>query len=91
MDLVPIRTPLPAAGRYAWTIALPRPGRGGTAPVAQDMDASELMFFFGAPLAHVVHYEQHLRQVRAEKAQRALLRSRRPFDHAAPCLDAYEA
>jgi hypothetical protein len=41
------------------------------------MNASELMYFFGAPLAHVVDYEDHLRANRSEKTIREMTRGRR--------------
>ena len=44
------------------------------------MSASELMYFFGAPLAHVVSYEDHLRTSRCEKTIRVVTRSRRAPD-----------
>ena len=46
-------------------------------PASQPMNASELMYFFGAPLAHVVDYEDHLRAGRCEKTIREMTRGRR--------------
>jgi hypothetical protein len=70
-----------SAGRpRSWTIELPRPARQGEALRPEAMSASELMFFFGAPVAHVVDYEEHQRASRRDKAVRALARSRRTFD-----------
>jgi hypothetical protein len=43
------------------------------------MTAAELMFFFGAPLAHVVKYEEHLNALRRDQAARRLARRRQPF------------
>lgn len=43
------------------------------------MNAAEQMFFFGAPLAHIVGYEEHLREARREQAARRLARSRGPL------------
>jgi hypothetical protein len=40
--------------------------------------ACELMFFCGAPFAHVVQYEDHVRTKRKGHESRALLRSQRP-------------
>jgi hypothetical protein len=70
----------PAGRSRALTIDLPKPARPGAALRPEAMSASELMFVFGAPLAHVVDYEEHQRASRREKAVRALVRSRRSFD-----------
>ena len=43
--------------------------------LAKGMSASELTYFFGAPLAHVVEYENRLRAARSEKVVRAVARS----------------
>lgn len=43
------------------------------------MTAAELMFFFGAPLAHVVQYEEQLKELRRDQAARRMTRVRRPF------------
>lgn len=70
MDLVP----------YCDT-ASRRSGPARTAPgpvelrLAQAMNASEQMYFFGAPLAHVVDYEDRLRATRCEKTVREVARS----------------
>ena len=82
------RFPKPA--RYAWSLVLPHP-RDRTGPAAQALNASEQMFFFGAPLAHVVLYEQHLRATRQEKAIRQLARTRRTFDLATQLAGLREA
>ena len=64
----------------SWTLTLPcRPGANGSFP-PEDMNASELMFFFGAPLAHVVRYESHLREMRHTKTVRHLARTRKARD-----------
>jgi hypothetical protein len=42
------------------------------------MTASELMFYYGAPFAHVVRYEQELRGERRRRTQN-LSWSRRPY------------
>lgn len=47
--------------------------RSGPA-LPQTMPASEQMFFFGAPFAHVVQYEEELRAGRHEKNLRQLTR-----------------
>jgi hypothetical protein len=44
------------------------------------MSASELMYFHGAPLAHVVSYEDHLRATRCERIVRVVTRGRRALD-----------
>src|SRR5688500_13709563 len=64
----------PEAARFAWSIVLPRPPKYGRALGPEEMDVSELMCFYGAPLSHVVRYEEHLREQRAEKAARGLMR-----------------
>lgn len=46
------------------------------------MNAAEQMFFFGAPLAHVVEYEENLKETRREQAARRLARARGPHDFA---------
>ena len=79
MDMVQLRRPAPPARPYSWTVALSRPAQAGAPLGMEEMNASEQMFFFGAPLAHVVSYEEHLRQLRAERAARDLLRTRRPI------------
>lgn len=48
------------------------------------MSASEQMYYFDAPLAHVVDYEDRLRMSRCEKTIRVVNRSRRPTHFAAP-------
>ena len=50
---------------------------------AQAMSASELMYFFGAPLAHIVEYQDRLRTTRCEKSLRLVARSRRACGFAA--------
>jgi hypothetical protein len=66
----------------------PRPVRTQPGPIerklAQAMNASELMFFFGAPLAHVVDYEERLRANRCEKVVREVARSCRTLQLHAP-------
>ena len=63
-----------------WTLALPRPLGANRSLRAETMDAAELMFFYGAPLAHVVEYGDHLKAMRREQAARRLARARKPFD-----------
>ena len=74
------RFPHPASA-YAWSLVLPHP-RDRTGLAAQALNASEQMFFFGAPLAHVVLYEEHLRAIRQEKAIRQQARTPRSFNFA---------
>ena len=40
------------------------------------MTAAEQMFFVGAPLAHVVQYEEHLKAMRRDQAGRRHARAR---------------
>ena len=84
MTVAQLRPPRRHAEPYSWTVALSRPARADRTLHFEEMNASEQMFFFDAPLAHVVLYEDHLRQVRADKAARDLLRARRPFSFTAP-------
>ena len=63
------RLPNPPA-RYSWSVVLPHPRDRGRRSSAPALNASEQMFFFGAPLAHVVQYEEHLRAGRQERAFR---------------------
>jgi hypothetical protein len=79
MDVVQLRGSAPPARSYSWTVALSRPGQRGMPLRFEVMNASEQMFFFGAPLAHVVCYEEHLRQQRVERLARDSLRARRPL------------
>lgn len=44
-------------GSYAWSVVLRRPGGSTT----QRLSAAEEMFFYGAPNAHLVSYEQRFR------------------------------
>ena len=64
------------------SLALSRPH--SLPPAFQPMNASELMYFFGAPLAHVVDYENHLRASRCEKTIREMTRGRRTPGFPAP-------
>jgi hypothetical protein len=59
-------------GRYSWTLELRRPTLGDTQLAYDSAVASEQMFFWGAPLAHVVRYEEHLREMRSRMAMRRL-------------------
>lgn len=43
--------------------------------LAEAMNASEQMYFLGAPLAHVAHYENRLRAARCDKWVREVARS----------------
>ena len=82
MELVQLCRP----GRNAQpssTHAFARARGDGDAQLSQAMSASELMYFFGAPLAHIVEYQDRLRSTRCEKSFRAAARSRRACDFAA--------
>ena len=80
MDIPRPDGPTSGAQRYCWTVELPRRPRLGRKLDAAEMNASEQMFFLGAPLAHVVAYEASLRQSRAERSHRIFMRGRRVFD-----------
>ena len=84
MDLVPFCEPRPDPEAPPSA-----PARAGVGPVerqlAQAMNASELMFFLGAPLAHVVDYENRLRASRCEKVVREVARSCRALHLHAQC------
>jgi hypothetical protein len=54
---------------YAWWLELRVPSEEERRAGQLNMTASEQMFFVGAPLAHVVQYEDHLRK----REQRGLL------------------
>ena len=69
--------------RPSSTRALAPASGDGDAQLLQAMSASELMYFFGAPLAHIVEYQDRLRSTRCEKSFRAAARSRRACDFAA--------
>ena len=77
MTLVHLRQPPQDRPSYSWSLVLPRRRGQGYALQDEAMNASELMFFFGAPLAHVVDYEQHLKAARYERAARESSRGRR--------------
>lgn len=66
-----------APERYFWSLELPRPTNGCGKFSLQTMTASEQMFFAGAPLAHVVCFEEHGREQRDGVAMRRFLRGRR--------------
>lgn len=61
--------------RYCWSLQLPRSLDGG-ALCLETMTASEQMFFLGAPLAHVIDFEDHVREQREGAAMRRLHRGR---------------
>ena len=87
MELPPSAPRRPATKPLSWSLVLPRkPGPDG--PLRPDaMNASELMFFFGAPLAHVIRYEEHLRESRRERELALARRTARfvdPADIGAP-------
>jgi len=74
--------------RHLWVVQLRR-----LPPGAHELDwatatASELMFFWSAPLAHVVAYEDWLRARRREqKLQASKRRSNSPHKHRLQTLD----
>jgi hypothetical protein len=76
MELVPSHEPT-----HDTACRAPAPEDPSVGPVdrrlAQAMNASELMYFFGAPLAHVVDYEDCLRAARCDKTVREVTRSGR--------------
>ena len=55
-----------AGGDRSWSVGLPLPKGRGQALDPETMTASELMFFYGAPLAHVVEHQR----AQAEEARR---------------------
>jgi len=63
-----------------WTVAFARTLGRNRLLSAATMNAAEQMFFFDAPLAHVVHYEDQLRAARHEQATRRLARARGPHN-----------
>ena len=71
----PIKSPA-AEHAYSWTVQLRYPSAEERLTGRLNMTASEEMFFEGAPLAHVVQYEEHLRIRRASR--RLWGRARRP-------------
>ena len=71
--------PQSSPGR-CWSVALPRPHGANRLLSPETMSAGEQMFFLGAPVAHVVQYEQHLRDLRHEQATRRLVRTRGPHN-----------
>jgi len=77
MEIAELHHPPRNADSYAWTLVLPRRAGPGKTLRPEQLNASEQMFFFGAPLAHVVRYEEHLKAMRHEKAARVAARSRR--------------
>jgi hypothetical protein len=79
MTVLDLPRPQPKPAEPCWTIVL-APRDGARALQAETMTAAEQMFFFGAPLAHVVEYEEQLKVLRREQAARRLARARKPFD-----------
>ena len=76
MNILDLTRPPPAPAERSWSLVVSRP-RGTDRSLRPDaMNAAELMFFFGAPFAHIVAYEEHLRLTRREQAARRLARSR---------------
>lgn len=57
------------AEEYWWHIRLRQSGLSEGHLSAHTMTASEQMFFLGAPLAHVLTYEEHLKAMRRRPSQ----------------------
>ena len=74
----------PVTGQYYPAPVSSRSGALNRALAVPAMNASELMYFFGAPLAHVVDYENHLRASRCEKTFREMTRGRRALGFPEP-------
>ena len=83
MDIAELGRPQPKARERCWTVVLPRPQGADRFLRAETMNATELMFFFGAPLAHVIQYEEHLRESRREREFALARRTTRFIDPAA--------
>ena len=83
MELQPSAPRRPATKPLSWSLVLPRRPRPGGTLRPDAMNASELMFFFGAPLAHVIQYEEHLRESRREREFALARRTARFIDPAA--------
>jgi hypothetical protein len=67
-------------------LELRRPSPGDTPLEYDSAVASEQMFFWGAPLAHVVRYEDHLRDMRRRSAMRRLKPMRGKPAYSRGCL-----
>jgi hypothetical protein len=80
VDILELRRPQPKTEERCWSVVLPRPRGAERFLRAETMNAAEQMFFFGAPLAHVVQYEEHLRSSRQEQAARRMMRGRGPLN-----------
>ena len=61
---------------WASTGALAPPAASKAIDGGQPMSASEQMYYYGAPLGHVVQYEERLRNARCHKTIRELIRHR---------------
>jgi hypothetical protein len=64
----------------------PRPYRISSKPWTRLMTASEQMYFFGAPLAHVVLYEEVRRTSQRQRQLREAVRQRRNMSWACNVL-----
>ena len=82
MEARQLQRPPREARQYSWSVVLPRPRARNVPLRPETLNASEQMFFFGAPLAHVVRYEEHLKATRQERTFKHLARSRRVFNFA---------
>ncbi len=80
MEIVRLRGQRPDARPYSWTVVLPRPNPDGAPLRPETLNASEQMFFFGAPLAHVVQYEDTVRVARQDRTIKQITRARRAFN-----------
>ena len=80
MNIVDLSLPQPPSAERCWTIALPRPRGADRFLRPETMTAAEQMFFVGAPLAHVVQYEEHLKAMRRDQAGRRHARARGTLD-----------
>lgn len=76
---------------YSWTLRLQRPRDSAPDICIEAASASEQMFFWGAPLAHVVSYEEHLKSRRVEDRLRLAAISARRRGHPVPSLGAQAA
>ena len=76
MNVLELPRPQPKPVERCWTVVLPRPRGAERFLRPETMTAAEQMFFVGAPLAHVVQYEEHLKATRRDQAGRRHVRAR---------------
>ena len=79
MNILDLTRPPPAPAERSWSFVVSRPRGTDRSLQPGSMNAAEQMFFFGAPFAHIVAYEEHIRLTRREQAARRLARSRPPL------------